>query len=310
MTNSARTVLPTDLVALVSYDGRVYANQAMTRDRIGTQDSPHPLETALEQWFSFATGRHTWISVKGATLRGLVSARKRASKIAWEIDCLINAADDDNGVLMSLLDQMTGAAGKSGAQKIFARLPASSEIESTVSRCGFTPYLRETVYRRAADRSETHALPEGLRPRSKADLYPIFQLYNAVVPHEVRRNEAMTFAEWSGGQESLGRTSQFVLEREGKLSGWLRVARDGDIGRLDLLGEPDALDVLIEAAMAKVAPRAMACVLVPEHQDGVRARLEDRGFEPAEEYTVLARRTVRLAKVPRMLPALVKPTPG
>jgi hypothetical protein len=93
MTHTARTVLPTDLVALVSYDGRVYANEAMTRDRIGTGDSPHPIETAFEQWFSFATGRHTWISVKGPTLRGLVSARKRGSKLAWEIDCLINAAD-------------------------------------------------------------------------------------------------------------------------------------------------------------------------------------------------------------------------
>src|SRR6266568_3864603 len=110
MTSNARTVLPTDLVALVSLDGRVYSNEAMTADRVGTQDSPHPLETAFEQWFSFATGRHTWISVKGPTLRGLISARKRGSKLAWEIDCLINAADDDSGVLMSLLDQVTEAA--------------------------------------------------------------------------------------------------------------------------------------------------------------------------------------------------------
>ena len=66
-----RTVRPTDLVALAGYDGRVRPNEAVTRDRIGTQASPHPLETALEQWFSFATGRHTWISVKGARLRGL-----------------------------------------------------------------------------------------------------------------------------------------------------------------------------------------------------------------------------------------------
>src|SRR5713226_10204812 len=123
MTSTARTVLPTDLVALVSYDGRVYANEAMTRDRIGTEDSPHPLETAFEQWFSFATGRHTCVSVKGPTLRGLVSARKRSGKHAWEIDCLIDAAEGDSGVLMSLLDQITAAAGKSGAMKLFVRLP-------------------------------------------------------------------------------------------------------------------------------------------------------------------------------------------
>src|SRR5439155_7028911 len=58
MSQTARTVLPTDLVALVSYDGRVYANEAMTRDRIGSDDSPHPIGAAFEQWFNFATGRH------------------------------------------------------------------------------------------------------------------------------------------------------------------------------------------------------------------------------------------------------------
>lgn len=142
---TARTVLPTDLVALVSYDGRVYANEAMTLDRIGTTASPHPLEAAFEQWFSFATGRHTWISVKGATLRGLVSARKRGSKLAWEIDCLIDAGDGDAGVLMSLLDQVTEAAGKSGAMKISCasrrmasasgRRPAAASRRTAMSSC-------------------------------------------------------------------------------------------------------------------------------------------------------------------------------
>lgn len=310
MTQTARTVLPTDLVALVSYDGRVYANEAMTRDRIGTQDSPHPLETAFEQWFSFATGRHTWISVKGPTLRGLISARKRASKLAWEIDCLINAADNDNGVPMSLLDQMTAAAGKSGALKIFARLPKGSAIEDTVSRCGFVRYGSEIVYCRPTSSDDAKSSPTNLRRRSKADLYPIFQLYCALVPHEIRRVEAMTFAEWAGAQESLGRTSQFVLERDDKVRGWLRVAGDGDVGRFDVLAEYEMLDELIDSALSKIANRKMAYSLVPEYQTSVQSRLEQRGFEATEEYTLLARRTVRPVKAPKAIPALVKPTMG
>jgi hypothetical protein len=310
MTQTARTVLPTDLVALVSYDGRVYANEAMTLDRIGTQDSPHPLETAFEQWFSFATGRHTWISVKGPTLRGLISARKRSSKLVWEIDCLINAADDDNGVLMSLIDQTTAAAGKSGALKIFARLPSQSDTADTVSRCGFSPYLRQMVYRRPTDESQHFQPSASLRRRSKADSYPIFQLYNAVVPHDIRRVEAMTFAEWSGAQESLGRTSQFVLEAGGRVRGVLRVAGDGDIGRFEVLGEHDALDDLIEGGLAKVANRKLAYTVVCEYQENVMSRLEQAGFQAEEEYTVLARRTVRLVKAPKMARAVVKPTMG
>src|SRR5438477_3147328 len=168
MTSSARTVLPTDLVALVSLDGRVYSNEAMTADRVGTQDSPHPLETAFEQWFSFATGRHTWISVKGPTLRGLISARKRGSKLAWEVDCLIDAAEDDSGVLMSLLDQVTEAAGRSGALKVFLRLPSGSFTERVASRCEFAAVRRERTYRRSIEGDEEHNVPGVIRRREKA----------------------------------------------------------------------------------------------------------------------------------------------
>jgi hypothetical protein len=305
MTPSARKILPTDLVALVSYDGRVYSNEAMTRDRIGTNDSPHPLETAFEQWFSFATGRHTAISVKGTTLRGLVSARKRGSKLAWEIDCLIHAPDGDNGVLMSLLDQLTRAAGKSGALRIFVRLPGASETAHVAMHCGFAQYQSEIVHARAVDAAEAHVLPEGFRQRAKGDQYALFQLYNAVVPQTVRTAEAMTFAEWTAAQERLGKTSQYVVEHGGAVRGWLRVARDGDIARFDVLAEPGVIDDLLEAAMAKVASRRTVYTVVPEHDTGLRAHLESLGFAPGDEYSVLVRRTARTVKAPRSVPVLV-----
>lgn len=310
MTQTARTVLPTDLVALVSYDGRVYANQAMTRDRIGTEESPHPLETAFEQWFSFATGRHTCVSVKGPTLRGLVSARKRGSKQAWEIDCLIDAAEGDGGVLMSLLDQITHAAGRSGAMKLFLRLPRGSEIEQPAGRCGFQPYVRERVYRKRTEEGEAHGVAEGLRRREKADAYPLFQLYTAAVPPEVRRVEGMTLNEWTAAQESLGRTTQYVLDDAARLRGWLRVAGDGELGRFDVLGDAASLDDLVEAALAKVANREWTYTLVPEYQAGLAGRLEALGFEAADEYVVLSRRTVRPIADAVKIPAIAQTTFG
>jgi hypothetical protein len=310
MTQNARTVLPTDLVALVSYDGRVYANQAMTRDRIGTQDSPHPLETALEQWFSFATGRHTCVSVKGATLRGLVSARKRGNKQAWEIDCLIDATEGDSGVLLSLLEQITAAAGRSGAMKLFVRLPRGSTIEREASRCGFQPYLREQVYRKRMEKDRAYQAPEALRRREKADPHGVFRLYSTAVPPEVRRIEGMTLAEWTAAQESLGRATQYVIDGVGRVSGWLRVAGDGDLGRFDLLAEQGAIDDLVEAALAKIANRDWAYALVPEYQGGLASRLEALEFEAADEYVVLARRTVRPVKAGAKVPAVVQTTFG
>jgi hypothetical protein len=310
LTPTARTVLPTDLVALVSYDGRVYANEAMTLDRIGTQDSPHPLETAFEQWFSFATGRHTWISVKGPTLRGLVSARKRGSKLAWEIDCLIDAEPDDDTVLLSLLDQVTEAAGRSGALRIFVRVPAGSRLEADITRCGFGAYTRETVFWafNSSIAQEQRRSVEGLERRTKADAYRLFQLYNDLTPEAVRRFEAMTFTEWTAAQEHLGRMSQWVIGEGGRLSGWLRVAGDGDIGRFDLLGTNEALDDLIAGALQKVSNRERAYMLVPEYQQGVAQRLADIGFQEGESYAVLSRRTVRPVKAAQKAPAVVRTT--
>ena len=309
MTPNARTVLPTDLVALVSYDGRVYANEAITLDRIGSEESPHPLEAALEQWFSFATGRHTWISVKGATLRGLVSARKRGSKMAWEIDCLINAEDNDPAVVMSLLDQVTDAAGRSGAHKIVLRVPSESMTVADASRCGFAPYRHERLWKREQERAEARAAT-GMRRRIKSDLYPVYQLYNATVPESIRRYEAATVGEWQASTEHIGRASQFVLATGDRIGGLLRVAGDGDTGRFDLLGDIPALDTLIAAAMAKLANRPSVCALVPEHQQAVATRLAEIGFTPADEYTVLVRRTVRTVKKTAPATAVVQSTFG
>lgn len=309
MVPSARTILPTDLVALVSYDERVYSNEAMTRDRIGTNDAPHPLGTAIDQWFSFPTGRHTSISVQGSTLRGLVSARKRGSRLAWEIDCLIHAAGQEGSVLPALLDQITRATGKSGALRIFVRLPASTDTSEVVMRCGFAPYQTEVTYSKQISADAPSAAAECLRRRAKSDLYGLFRLYNALVPHHVRCAEAMTFAEWSAAQERLGKAAQYVLECDGAIRGWMRIARDGDVARFDLLGEHDAIDGLVDAALARAAGCRTVHTIVPAHETALRGRLERLGFTEGDEYTVMARRTVRFAKAPRAVSVLAH-TPG
>ncbi len=307
---NARTVLPTDLPALVSYDGRVYANEAVTLDRLGTEASPHPIETALEQWLSFATGRHTCVSVKGATLRGLVSARKRGSKQAWEIDCLIDASDGDTSVILSLLDRIVDAAGRSGALKVFLRLRDDSVAREPACRAGFQPYRRETVYRRAISPGDPPRAPDRLRRRAKADHYPIFQLYTQLVPAEVRRLEGMTFEEWLAAQESLGRTAQYVLPHDGRIAGWLRLAGDGDLGRFDLVGDGRVLDALIDGALTKLANRKTAIAAVPEHQPLLAQRLAARGFDVGESYVIMARRTVRPIKSRVKVPAVAQTTFG
>jgi len=320
---TARTVRPTDLVALVSFDGRVYPNEAKTRGRLGREESsPSPLESALEQWFFFATGRQTSISVRGSTLRGLISARRRSSNAAWEIDCLINAADEES-VCLSLLDRVSEQAGRGGAEKIFLRLAAGSGVVPIARRAGFTPCVVETLYahqgpvpaERPDGRSRRSragpALP--LRRRSRADAYALFQLYNAAVPESVRRVEAATFAEWLAAQERhwlTRRSAQLVLDRDGRLGALIRAAADGDIGRFDVLAhprEPDVLEPLLMAALARLSGQGILLGLVPEYQEPLARLLEKMGFESQNEYVVMAKRTVALVKATRLAANLQTP---
>jgi hypothetical protein len=319
----ARTVRPTDLVALVSFDGRIYPNEAKTRDRLGReQSSPSPLESALEQWLSFATGRQTWISVRGSTLRGLISARRRSSNAAWEVDCLINAADEES-ICMSLLDRVSEEAGHGGAEKIFLRLAADSGVVPIARRAGFVPCVIENLYAHQgpvpAERLDGKAPRSragstlALRRRSRADAYALFQLYNVAVPESVRGVEAATFAEWLAAQERhwlARRSTQLVLDCDGYLGAWIRTAADGDIGRFDLLVHPrelDLLEPLLIAALARLSGQGVLLTLAPEYQESLARLLESLGFERQDQYVVMAKRTAVLVKAPRLAANLESP---
>jgi hypothetical protein len=315
---TVRSVRPTDLVALVAYDGQVYPNEAITRDRVGKEASPHPLETAIEQWFSFATGRHTWISVKGATLRGLASARKRGAKTAWEIDCLIRteAASD---VTLQLFDQITEDAGRAGAEKIFVRLDADSPLLRDASTCGFALYMRERLYvSEGLGNVEHPAFGESLTFRrwSKADAHDAFRLYNRATPEPVRMAEAATLREWLASRERIaaGRgTRQWVLADESNILAWLRTVADGEIGRFDITADllaNDRIGELIDAACARLSEQSLLLTLVPEFAIGIGNRLRERGFTEQGEYVSLVKRTVRpiaIAEEAKAVPVQIFP---
>ncbi|MEE9284456.1 MAG: hypothetical protein V3V35_01875 [Dehalococcoidia bacterium] len=294
--SKARTVLPTDLVALVSYDGRVYPNEAKTWDRLnpeGGRSGPHPLETAIEQWFSFATGKHTWVSVRGATIRGLVSARRRSKRSAWEVDCLIDA-DEDKGVTLSLLGRMAAGLTKLGAERVFLRLDAGSPLVDVVRRAGFFAYSDETLYG-ADDVAPTQAPEISLRARKKDDAYGLFQLYSRAMPTNIRAIEGATLREWQAALEPWGgRPKDLLLEENDIIAAWLRIL-PGQRGRFSLLAhtERPCLEAMIQVALARLADsRSLQC-LVPSCNPALARSLEQVGFTPAGGYVGLAKRLLK-----------------
>jgi len=288
----ARYPLPTDLVALVSFDGRVYPNEAKPWDRLGLDQRARPWEEALEQWFSFATGKHTWVNVRGATIRGLISARKRAKRSAWEVEVLIDA-DEDAKTVSNLIGRMVTGVGKTGAERIFLRLEEDSRLVRAGRDSGFFPYQRQTLYRLANKAAVAEpGLP--LRARTKEDLHGVYQLYSRVVPANVRAIEGATLREWQAALESWGgRTQEFVLEEDGAITGWLQMM-PGPIARIAALG--GGIEDLVRAGLSQLATDEPVLSLAAEHEIGLRRTLEDLGFQPDNSYVVMAKRLAKLER--------------
>src|SRR3972149_246538 len=173
MTKEARPVLPTDLLALVTYQGRSYRNEAWPRERVGAAESQRPLGLGLGKCPGL------W------RRRGRVGAGRRGSRQAWEVDYLIDATPAQDAVV-GLLECAVAEVGRAGAEKLFLRLAADSELLPVVLDAGFIAYREETLYARAA-RPEAEPALTALRPVQPADSYLLFRLYNATTPESTRR---------------------------------------------------------------------------------------------------------------------------
>ncbi len=290
--SSARHPLPTDLVALV-FDGRVYPNQAKPLESLGLNERARPLETAIEQWFSFATGKHTWVSVRGVAIRGLISARRRAKHSVWEVDALIDA-DDDRSVGLSLFGRLVSGMVKQKAERVFLRLDAESHLVATAREAGFFAYANETLYCLEGRQERLPADPR-LRSRSKGDLFGIYQLYTHAAPANVRAIEGATFREWQAAQERWGTsTSDLLVEQDGIINAWVRAAA-GSVGRFSALasGGDVSLDDLVKAAQSKLAGSDRVLSLVRDDNAALSLCLERNGFRPIGRHAVLAKRLTR-----------------
>jgi hypothetical protein len=306
---NARGVLPIDIPALVSHNGKVYPNEARPRECLGLADpAPNPLETALDHWLSFATRRNAWISARRQRLLGLVSARRRGGRQAWEIDCLIDTTPARNAV-PGLLECAIQGGGRAGAEKIFLRLSASSPLLPIVMNAGFSAYCEERLYVGSALALEAGDVP--LRPFSQADQYPAYRLYNCVLPERRRRAESATFGEWQAAQERrwLRGGIELVLDGEGAIAAHVRAARLPQGVLVDVIADQAALvhaPAMIDAAVkAARPPHGPILILVGEHDGGLAARLVELGFEMRDEFFSLMARTTRVARLPKLAPAAI-----
>ena len=288
---------PGELIALVSFEGQVFANQAVTREHLGRPpEQAHPFAPALAHWLR---RQHVWMEVDGRHIEGVATARPLGSPRAWEIDTLLDAGGED-GNIRALLEQAEHDAQNAGVSMLLLRLQADAPAIAEARRAGFVPALRERLWECAGlPGSDTHEPRIGVREATAADEHGRFQLYSRALPADARRALAMTLEEWRATRDDhwLGRHSEeLVAEADGRIVGSLRVAPGHRRAQLELLAAPEeseAARALLDAASTICRESETVLALSPLGAGDGGQELLAAGFEPVEEYTLLSRRIER-----------------
>lgn len=289
--SAARPPRPTDLVALVTFDGVVRENQAVTRDRLGKAPGmPRPLSAAVEQWLHL--GRWTWVSVRGRSIVGIATARELSAPSTWELDTLIDAGDDP-GVVADLLRQAAQSAARARVTHVLLRTPSDAPAAQQAPRAGFVKALDERLW---GGHLQVDAAAEGVRDWRAGDDIACFQLYSRALPVAARSVLAMTREEATAVHERRWheRGRSFVAECEGRITGLARVARSG--GQFSLMVEPgqrEAARALLAAVSERLGKTAVHRALVPVCGADEEHALRDAGLEPGSEFTLFCHRTAR-----------------
>ena len=205
-----------------------------------------------------------------------------------------------------MLERVSAAAGRSGAQRVFLRLPAGCALLDAARRAGYFPAHYETLMVSQRSDSAPGRVQQWENPprqASRRDEYDLFRLYSAAVPSQVRRLAGVTFDQWRDSRErGPGRAREYVLDGERRLAGRLSVGRRGANGWLQAMAPPGAGDApatLAAFGLERLAGARRVRALVPEYQPDLLRALRWLGFADGGEYVVCISTTAQAVRLTR-----------
>ncbi len=225
---------------------------------------------------------------RGLSYRGVAVARQLAGGAGWDVASLRIGRPKDDEAVVALLQGLAREVALRGGRVLYLRYAEGSPHAPALRRAGFFAYRLERLYALPAARAA--AAPAGpFRPATRADRAGIFRLYCRAVPEQVRRAEAPGLQEFRAVIDSFDCEQEFVADGDGGLIGWVGIGeREAHL----LLAEGGAL---VEAALTAVeahAPRHGSLV-VAEHQPGIEAAAQARGYPALGVRLMCARRLAR-----------------
>jgi hypothetical protein len=225
----------------------------------------------------------------------------------------------------NLLGELCDTGVELGAERIVARIEEGGGRYELFKQVGFSPVVREYDYvlpaEEVAGRVSRAGAVEGLRPQRRADSYGLLQLYQSSTPKLVQVAEGKRSRSWDlpvggwGGRLARGRAGRrWVVERDARKVGWLRVQRHGRgakaLRQAELLVDPQAPDLapaLLALAVAAGGSKGGGLLVrAREYQQGLLAALEESGFTPLGSRLLMVKQLAAAVRQPLLAPALEK----
>lgn len=210
-----------------------------------------------------------------------------------------------------VLEQLCAQAARSHVQRLYAPLShQQEELREVFRQVGFQCYTRQTILQLAGPDWDQGTTLAPMRAQSRRDSWAIHKLYGSVTPHLVQYAEARTARAWTlplAQRWNRRRRRGWVLGPDDNLLAYLH-ATSGPLAHvLTLLIRPDVRDIVSDVlrfGLAQLQDSRAVYLILREYQEELLAPLQDLGFQPIGEQSLLVKSTVIPVRRAVLLPSL------
>ncbi|HQY32104.1 MAG TPA: hypothetical protein PK691_12475, partial [Thermomicrobiales bacterium] len=151
---------------------------------------------------------------------GVIQFRQSVPDPRWTALAIgtVDAAGDPDRIAEALIEFSIKRAGSRGIRRLFARLPVESMASAHFQRCGFEPYMRESIVQVNPMRTPS-VVSRYVREQDQTDTWAVHQLYHAAAPRHVQFAEAWTSQRWDPAtfKSQAGQSRAWLIEGNGQV---------------------------------------------------------------------------------------------
>lgn len=221
------------------------------------------------------------------------------------------ATPRDQDIWFRILEQLCAQAARNQVQRIYAALSHhQEELREVFRQLGFSAYARQTILQLVGPDWDQGVTLAPMRAQTRRDAWAIHKLYGTVTPRLVQHAEARSARAWMlplTQRWSRRRRHAWVLGPEDDLIAYLHATSGPSAHVLTLLVRPDMRDVVgdvLRFGLAQLQDTRSVYLMLREYQEELLAPLQDLGFQPIGEQTLLVKSNVIPHRRTVLLPAL------